>query len=91
MDRGEACGDLAPAGPGEMRSEIFTRPTAQLVDPPESAPEWLPDTEQLRRPVPPGQPIEAAARHLDIPAGAWSLPTGERFDPHWVHFNEAAG
>jgi len=25
-----------------MRSEIFTRPTAQLVDPPESAPEWLP-------------------------------------------------
>jgi len=42
------------------------------------------------RPVPPGQPIEEAARRLDIPIGAWSPPTGERFDPHWVHFNEAA-
>jgi len=42
------------------------------------------------RPVPPGQPIEAAAQRLDIPAGSWSPPTGERLDPHWVHFNEAA-
>jgi hypothetical protein len=32
-----------------------------------------------------------AARRLDIPAGAWSHPTGERFDPYSVHFSEQAG
>jgi len=42
------------------------------------------------RAVPPGQPVELAARRLDIPVGAWSHPTGERFDPSWVHFNETA-
>jgi hypothetical protein len=43
------------------------------------------------RPVPPGQPVMEAARRLDIPAGAWSHPTGERFDPYSVHFSERAG
>ena len=41
-------------------------------------------------PVPPGQPVELAARRLDIPTGAWSHPTGERFDPQWVNFSEPA-
>ena len=42
------------------------------------------------RPVPPGRPVELAAGGLGIPSDAWSHPTGERFDPYWVHFNEAA-
>ncbi len=39
------------------------------------------------RPVAPGEPVERAARGLEIPTGAWSHPTGERFDPRWIHFN----
>lgn len=43
------------------------------------------------RPVLPGQRFDAAAADLDIPAGAWSHPTGERLDLNWIHFNEPAG
>jgi len=42
------------------------------------------------RPILPGSRFAEAARDLDIPAGAWSHPTGERLDPHWIHFNERA-
>jgi len=42
------------------------------------------------RPVLPGRGFVEAAQDLDIPAGVWSHPTGERLDPHWVHFNERA-
>ncbi len=42
------------------------------------------------RPVPPRQPVEAAARELGIPAGRWSHPTGERLEPGAVSFNEPA-
>ncbi len=42
------------------------------------------------RPVPPGRPVELECGRLGIPSGAWSHPTGERFDPYWVHFNERA-
>ena len=38
---------------------------------------------------PSGRPV-APGPDLGIPAGAWSHPTGERLDPHWVHFNERA-
>ncbi|MDQ4068890.1 MAG: HNH endonuclease [Actinomycetota bacterium] len=40
------------------------------------------------RPVTPNEPVEAAARRLGLPAGAWSHPTGEHLDPTWVYFNE---
>jgi len=43
------------------------------------------------RPVPPSLPPEAAARRLGIALGTWSHPTGERLDPHAVHFDERAG
>lgn len=46
--------------------------------------------ENRGRPVPPGQRVALAARRLDIPIGAWSHPTGERFDPQWVNFSEPA-
>lgn len=42
------------------------------------------------RPVPPRQPVEAAARALGLPAGAWSHPTGERLEPGAVAFHEPA-
>ena len=42
------------------------------------------------RPMPPAQPVEAAACGLGIPAGAWSHPTGERLDPGTVTFHEPA-
>lgn len=42
------------------------------------------------RPVVPGKRFDAAASDLGIPAGAWHHPTGERLDPHWIHFNERA-
>ncbi|MGI8984166.1 MAG: hypothetical protein ACR2HM_06485, partial [Acidimicrobiales bacterium] len=41
------------------------------------------------RPVVPGRAFTTAARDLGIAAGAWSHPSGERFDPRWVHLNEA--
>jgi hypothetical protein len=28
---------------------------------------------------------------LGIDVGTWSHPTGEQFDPYWVHFSEPAG
>jgi hypothetical protein len=40
------------------------------------------------RPVAPEAPVHVAAHQLGIPSGKWSHPTGERLDPHWVHFNE---
>jgi hypothetical protein len=46
--------------------------------------------ESSGRPVPPGRPVEAAARDLDIPTGAWTHPTGERLDPDAVSFHEPA-
>lgn len=42
------------------------------------------------RPIRPRQPVDAAARDLGIPAGAWSHPTGERLDPGAVSFHEPA-
>ena len=42
------------------------------------------------RPVPPRRPVDAAARGLGIPAGAWVHPTGERLDPGAVVFQEPA-
>ncbi len=42
------------------------------------------------RPVPPCRPVEAAARDLGIPAGAWVHPTGERLDLGAVAFHEPA-
>lgn len=42
------------------------------------------------RPIPPREPVGVAARRLGIPAGSWTHPTGEQFDPYWVHFNEPA-
>lgn len=39
------------------------------------------------RPILPGQRFDRAARALGIPAAAWSHPTGERLEPHWVHLN----
>jgi hypothetical protein len=42
------------------------------------------------RPVSPGRPYDLAARDIGIPAGAWSHPTGERYDASLVHFNEPA-
>jgi hypothetical protein len=44
--------------------------------------------EASARPKPPGRPIKEAARDLGIPAGRWSHPTGERFEPERVHLNE---
>ncbi len=46
--------------------------------------------ETCGRPIAPGQPVEGAARRLGIPDGTWSDPTGERFDPRWIHFNPPA-
>jgi hypothetical protein len=43
------------------------------------------------RVVPAGRLFEQAAARLGIPAGAWSHPTGERFDPFSVCFDERAG
>ena len=43
------------------------------------------------RAVPSGLPPEAAARRLGIALGTWSHPTGERLDPHAVHFDERTG
>jgi hypothetical protein len=43
------------------------------------------------RPQPPAQRFDAVASELGIPAGAWSHPTGERLDLHWIHFNQRAG
>ena len=42
------------------------------------------------RPIAPRRPVEAAARDLGIPAGAWSHPTGERLEPGAVYFHEPA-
>ncbi|HET7719251.1 MAG TPA: DUF222 domain-containing protein [Acidimicrobiales bacterium] len=42
------------------------------------------------RPVPPRQPVEAAAADLGIAAGAWTHPTGERLEPWAVTFDEPA-
>jgi len=42
------------------------------------------------RPAPPRQPVELAAARFGIPMGTWTHPTGERFDPDWIHFNEPA-
>jgi hypothetical protein len=42
-------------------------------------------------PQPPAQRFDAVASELGIPAGAWSHPTGERLDLHWIHFNQRAG
>jgi hypothetical protein len=42
------------------------------------------------RPVPPRQPVAAAAAGLGIPAGAWIHPTGERLEPGAVSFHEPA-
>jgi hypothetical protein len=39
------------------------------------------------RPAPPGRPLEEAAQGLGIPTAAYTCPTGERLDAHWVHFN----
>ncbi len=47
--------------------------------------------ESSGRPVPPRQPVEAAARSLGIAPGTWSHPTGERLDPEAVSFNQRAG
>ena len=43
------------------------------------------------RPVPPHQPVAAAARHLGITVGTWSHPSGEHLDLEAVYFNEPAG
>lgn len=40
------------------------------------------------RPVAPSRPVEMAAMTLGIPAGAWSHPSGEPLEPHWVNVNE---
>jgi hypothetical protein len=42
------------------------------------------------RPVPPRQPVGAAARHLGIAVGSWSHPSGEHLDLEAVYFNEPA-
>jgi hypothetical protein len=42
------------------------------------------------RPISPRRPYDLAARDIGIPAGAWSHPTGERYDASLVHFNEPA-
>ena len=42
------------------------------------------------RPEPPGVDLHAAAGQLGIEVGTWSHPTGEAFDPYWVHFGETA-
>ena len=42
------------------------------------------------RPEPPGDDLHAAAGQLGIEVGTWSHPTGEAFDPYWVHFGETA-
>ncbi len=42
------------------------------------------------RPVAPRGPYADAARQLGIPEAHWAHPSGERLDPHDVHFNEPA-
>lgn len=42
------------------------------------------------RPVPPRRPVEAAAHDLEIPADAWSHPTGEHLEPGAITFHEPA-
>jgi hypothetical protein len=38
-----------------------------------------------------GVSLHAATGRLGIESGNWSHPTGEQFDPYWVHFSEPAG
>jgi hypothetical protein len=43
------------------------------------------------RPEPAGENLHAAMGRLGIDVGTWSHPTGEQFDPYWVHFSQPAG
>ena len=40
------------------------------------------------RPMLPGETLLVAARQLGVPDGAWTHPSGERFDAREVYFNE---
>ncbi len=42
------------------------------------------------RPVPPRAPLADATHALGLPEPNWVHPSGERLDPHAVHFNEPA-
>lgn len=72
-------GKLGIEGNADNRDGIlFTDGSGRTLDP-------------CGRPIMPGARFDVAARDLDIPAGAWSHPTGERLDRQWIHFNQRAG